>query len=192
MNDAFYKLFNSESYLPTIVVYFLDDDLYMGPELFLPSEVESHLRWIFSDFDQALKTRKRGAPQRSYNQGQPQSYVLKALPRCDVGTDPNYLIFEERFSKFNNLLYAIGRCYSIGTINIQTLQGDDTRNYKSTDGASLDIRGHYKLWREILSTLYQITKDMEHEKRRRMLQEEAHQKRSNGHDDRRRLSDNRR
>lgn len=192
INKAFYKLFNEETYLPTVVVYFLDDDLFMKPELFLPSEIEAHLRWLFQDFDQAIKLRKRTAPHRSVKMGEPQSYVVKALPRCDVGNDASFLIFEERVNKFNSLLQAIGRCYSIGTINIQTLEADDARNYKPSDGATLDVRGHYKLWREILATLHDITNDIERENKKRQLHDSSLHKRSNSYEDRRRQLDHKR
>lgn len=179
INTAFYKLYNNNKYLPVLIIYILDEDIFMKPELYLPSEVEIHLRWIFSDFDQALKQWKRAAPTRSFRQGEPQSYVLKAIPRYDVGTDANYLLFEDRLSKYNNMLQAIARCYSIGTVNIQTIQGDDPRLFTES-GKTLQSSGHYKLWREVLQTMDQILKDMEDDKRRRSLPNDF-RKRSSEH-----------
>lgn len=176
IHQAFYQALNTKGQLPSLIVFMIDPDMFMAPELYLPSELEAHLRWFFDDMDQALKNRRRNMPLRSLNQGEPHVYVIKAIPRCNIGTDPNYLIYQDRHQKFNILLQAIGRCYAVGTINIHTITADDTRCFKPTDGTSLDTRGFYRLWRELLSTMADILHEMDREKRKRIFQEEEKQR----------------
>lgn len=173
MNEAFFKAINNKGYLPALIIYIMDDDIFSEPELYLPSEIELHLRWIFSVFDETLKSRKREMPKRAFLQGQPQSYIFKALPRFDDGNDPNYLVYEDRVAKYNSLLQAIGRCFSIGTINIQDITPHDYRSFKQNDGKSLSTYGHYRLWREALTTIHEITHDLERDQRKRILQDEV-------------------
>lgn len=167
LNWAFYKALNSTNYMPSIVVYFLDDDIFTAPELFIPSEIESQLCWIFQDFAATLRERRRDMPLRSLN-------TLKNLPHFDNGSDSSILIFQDRLQKFNNLLQAIGRCFSVGTINIQTITEHDSGCFDKSNTRQLDTRGHYRLWRELLKTLSDIAQDIERDRRKRVLQEEVH------------------
>lgn len=178
IHQAFYKAINNKGYLPALIVFLIDEDFFMTPELYLPSELEAHLRWFLDDADQTLKGRCRNMPLRSLNQGEPHLYMVKAIPHCDIGTDPNYLIFQDRHQKFNALLQAIGRCYAVGTINIHTIVSDDARCFKQSDGSKLDPREYYRLWRELLATMADILHEMDREKRKRILQEEDGRKSS--------------
>lgn len=105
---------------------------------------------------------------------------MKALPRFDNGRDPNYLIFSDRIEKYNTLLQAIARCFAIGTVNVQTISNDDSRLFDRETGKNLDSTGHYRLWRELLSTLYEITRDQERATRHKIYQEEAAKRRPVG------------
>lgn len=73
--------------MPAMLLYIIDTDLFTEPELYLPSEIEASLRWIFSTCDEVIKNRKRSMPQRSIAYGEPLLYVMKAIPRFDNGTD---------------------------------------------------------------------------------------------------------
>lgn len=172
INHAFHQAINSKGYLPALIILLIDEDIFMSPELYLPSEIESHLRWIFDNIDQALKTRRRAMPLRSFTQGQPQLYVLRALPRFDNGNDPTILLFQDRHQKFNNMLQAIGRCFAIGTINIQTVSAEEYKCFEQ-DGHTLNARGNYRFWREMLATMNDIFHDMDRDRRRKILQEEV-------------------
>lgn len=176
MNQAFFKAINNRGFLPALIVLMIDEDIFMTPELYLPSEIETHLRWIFKNIDQTIKSRRRNMPLRLLTPGEPHVYVLRSLPHCDVGIDPNIMIFQDRHQKFNALLQAIGRCYAIGTINIQTIDPQDTRCYKQSDGTILDTKGHYRLWRELFATMSDILREMDKDKRKRILQEEVNRK----------------
>lgn len=160
-------------YLPSVILLFLDADIFTDSELYLPSEVEAQLCWVFSQITSMIKDRKWQSPQRSFISGEPLLYVMKILPRFDNGTDPNYLLFADRVEKFNSLLQAIARCYAIGTVNVQNINPDDSRLFDRKTGKDLDSSGHYRLWRELLSTLYEITKDQERAKRHWIFQEES-------------------
>lgn len=173
MHQAMMVALSTTGYLPAVILFFLDPEIFFTPELYLPSEIESQLRWIFAQITELIKARKRAMPQRSFLQGAPMLYVMKALPRFDNGTDPNYLIFSDRVDKFNSLLQAIARCYAIGTVNVQTITSDDSRSFDRITGKDLDSSGHYRLWRELLSTLYEITRDQERSRRHKIYQEEA-------------------
>lgn len=172
INHAFTNAFSNKGYMPAMILYIIDTDLFENPELYLPSEIEGHLRWIFQTCDEAIKMRKKSMPQRSIMHGEPLLYVMKAFPRYDNGSDPNYLLFTDRLNKFNTLLQAIARCYAVGTINIQTLVGDDARWFDKKTGKKLEPSGHYRLWREVLSTLYDITRDQDRIKRRKIISDE--------------------
>lgn len=174
-------------YLPSVVLIFIDTDLFTNLELYLPSEIESQLRWVFSQIVEMFKNRKKELPQRSFVVGEPLMYVMKALPRFDNGSDPNFLLFQDRLEKFNTLLQAIARCYAIGTVNVQSITSDDSRWFDRDTGKHLDSSGHYRLWRELLSTLYEITKDQNRTRRHKIFQEESAKRRPA--QDRRRHSD---
>lgn len=103
-------------------------------------------------------------PPRSFVTGEPVLYVMHALPRFDNATDPNYMVFTDRLEKYNVLLQAIARCYAVGTINVQTILGDDSRWFDPHSGKSLEPSGHYRLWQELLSTLYEITRELKRNK----------------------------
>lgn len=173
MHHAMVKALSSSGYLPSVILFFIDDSVFCKPELYLPSEIEAQLRWIFSKVTDMIRNRKREMPQRSYSAGEPLLYVVKALPRFDNGSDPNYLLFSDRLEKYNVLLQAIARCYAIGTVNVQTISSDDSRLFDRNSGKELDSTGHYRLWRELLSTLYEISKDQERSRRHKIFQEES-------------------
>lgn len=173
INESFMKAINTKGYLPALIVLLLDEDIFMKPELYLPSEIEAHLRWIFDNINQTLKLRHRSMPLRCFLQGEPHVYVVKALPHSDIGQDPKIMLFQDRHDKYNNLLQAIGRCYAIGTINIHTIHADDARCFKQDDGSKLDAKGFYRLWRELLGTMNDIIREMDKEKRRKILQDEV-------------------
>lgn len=56
IQQSLVKALNIRGYLPTLILYLLDDDLFTTPKLYLPSEIELHLCWIFSTCDDMLKT----------------------------------------------------------------------------------------------------------------------------------------
>lgn len=173
LQQALSNALSTCGYLPSVILLLLDHEIFSTAELYLPSEIESQLRWIFSQVTNMIKERKRESPERSFRCGEPLIYVMKILPRFDNGTDPNYLLFADRVEKFNTLLQAIARCYAIGTVNVQNINPDDSRLFDRKTGKELDSSGHYRLWRELLSTLYEITKDQERAKRHRIFQEES-------------------
>lgn len=132
--------------MPVMILHIIDEDIFTEPELYLPSEIEKQLCWIFSIIDENVKLCKIALPKRSMNFGEPLQYVAKSIPRFDNGTDPSYLIFADRLEKYNTLLQAIARCYAIGTVNMQTLTLDDSRLFDRKSGKTLDTTGYYKYW----------------------------------------------
>lgn len=173
MHAAMTDALNNTGYLPALILFMLDVDIFCKPELYLPSEIEAQLRWIFGQITDLIKNRKKLLPQRAYQIGEPMLYVMKMLPRFDNGTDPNYILYSDRIEKFNTLLQAIARCYAVGTVNVQTITSDDARSFDRITGKDLDSTGHYRLWRELLSTLYDITRDQERNRRHKIFQEES-------------------
>lgn len=173
VNQAMTKALSTSGYIPSVILLFIDEEIFCNPELYLPSELETQLRWIFAQVANMLKLRKKEIPQRCFVVGDPLLYVVKSLPRFDNGSDPNYLLFSDRLEKFNTLLQAIARCYAIGTVNVQTITSDDSRLFNRTTGKDLDSSGHYRLWRELLSTLYDSTKDQDRSYRHKIYQEES-------------------
>lgn len=169
--------------LPSMVFLFLDDLIFTSGEIFLPSEIEAQLRWIFEKVDQAFKERKRIMPFRALRLQEPKVYLIKSLPRYDFGRmRMAYSEFSYRQDRYNTLLYQIGRCYGFETIDTLSINTRDLLCYdEGGNGRQLSNRGKYRFWRELCQTVAEIDRSKDHDHRKRILQEELRRKKTPFH-----------
>lgn len=169
--------------LPSLIFLFMEDLIFTSGEIFLPSEIEVQLRWIFQQVDSSLKNRKRIMPTRAIRAQEPRTFIVKALPRYDFGK--MRLPFSEflyRQERYNTLLYQIGRCYGFGVMDVMSIDSNDLLCFdESGTGRQLSNRGKYHFWRELCQYVADFDKEKDKDNRKRILNEELNQREHNRH-----------
>lgn len=160
--------------LPTFLFVFLEDLIFTSPELYLASEIETQLRWIFKTIDQHIRTRKTEMPKKAVRPLEPQVYIIKSLPRYNFARmTMSFNEFTYRQEKFNNMVEQIGRCYGFGTINCYSIDPSDRLCFdEAGSGRQLSHRGMYRFWRELLQTIACMDRDKDINNRRKIMDEE--------------------
>lgn len=160
--------------LPSMIFLFLDDLIFTSAEIYLPSEIEAQLRWIFSNIDNAIKERKKQLPNRALRAQEPRIYTVKSLPRYDFARMRlSYSEFLYRQERFNVMLDQIGRCFGFGTTDTLSINSKDVLCYdENGNGRRLSHRGMYRFWRELCQNIAEMDRDRDRENRRRIFQEE--------------------
>lgn len=161
-------------HLPSKIFIFIDDLIFTSAEIYLPSEIEAQLRWIFSTIDNTIKARKRQMPNRALRPQEPRIFVVKSLPRYDFGrmrlAYPEFVYRQERF---NVMLDQIGRCFGIGTTDTVSINPKDVLCFdENGNGRKLSHRGMYRFWRELCQTIADMDRDKDRENRRRIVDKE--------------------
>lgn len=174
VTNSMNKALSSAQRLPTFIIVFLEDLMFTSAEIYLPSEIEAQLRWIFANIDQSLKERKKIMPNKSLRPQEPKILLVKSLPRYDFGTMKlSYSEFTYRQDRYNILLQQIGRCFGFETIDTQSISPRDMLCFdESGSGRQFSNRGKYRFWRELCQTIAEIDKSKDRDNRRRILQEE--------------------
>lgn len=160
--------------LPTLMFIFLEDLIFTSAEIYLASEVESQLRWIFKTIDNFIKQRKSEMPQKALRQAEPQVYIIRSFPRFNFGRMKlHYDEFVYRQEKYNTLLEQIARCYGFGTVQIYSIDPKDRLCFNDAGtGRQLSHRGMFHFWRELLQAISYIDREKDEDNRKRILDEE--------------------
>lgn len=164
--------------LPSIIFVFLDDLIFTSGEIFLPSEVEVQLRWIFTQVDDDIKTRKKAMPHKAVRALEPKIYLVKSLPRYNFGrTKMPFSEFIYRQERYNTLLYQIGRCFGYDVMDITSINHNDLLCFdEGGNGRQLSNRGKYRFWRELCQHVADSDRQKDKENRKRILQDELKQR----------------
>lgn len=152
----------------------MEDLIFTSGEIFLPSEIESQLRWIFEQIDSNLKTRRKEMPNRALRPQEPRIFTIRSLPRYDFGKMRlPYSEFIYRQERYNTLLYQIGRCYGFDTLDSMSIDAKDLLCFdESGTGRQLSNRGKYRFWRELCQHVSEYDKEKDRDNRKRILKEE--------------------
>lgn len=165
--------------LPTMIFVFMDDLIFTSGEIYLLSEIEKQLRWVFSTMEEQLKTRKKSLPMRSIRPREPKIFLIKSLPRYDFGrmTFP-YAEFVYRQERYNTMLHQIGGCFGYKVIDTLSIDEKDRLCFdESGNGRQLSTRGMYRFWRELCQIISEIDKEKDRDNRKRILEEELNRNR---------------
>lgn len=165
---------SSTGQMPSVIFLFLEDLIFTSTEIYLPSEIEAQLRWIFGSIDHMLKTRRRIMPKNSIRSLEPAVLLIKSLPRYDFGRmNMAYSEFTYRQERFNTMLQQIGNCYGFQVVETLSIHHKDYLCFdESGNGRQLSNRGKYRFWRELFQTMAENDKAKDRQNRKRILDEE--------------------